>query len=337
MMRALRRLRQTMRPAACQDAGRKPFFEGWYVKLVDRTQTRRLALIPGMYRDRDPSKSTSFLQVFCDHQNTATILYWPLNEFTASHERFDATVAGNRLGSHGVELDIRRDNISLHGSLQFDNLQRWPVTRTSPGIMGWYAWVPRMECYHGVVSLDHQLRGSLWLDGEELDFTGGHGYIEKDWGRSFPQSWVWLQCNHFTDQAGLRHPATSLTASIAHIPWLGRSFPGFIVGLLHAGKLHRFTTYTGARVVELEVGPQQIHWVLQNRRHRLKLVITRAETTRLPGPTVNGMTRDVHETLAASVELWLHDRRSNATVVHTRGSCAGLEVMGDTTSLAPRP
>ena len=23
--------------------------------------------------------------------------------------------------------------------------------------MGWYAWVPFMECYHGVLSLDHTI------------------------------------------------------------------------------------------------------------------------------------------------------------------------------------
>ncbi|MCK7537696.1 MAG: tocopherol cyclase family protein [Marinilabiliales bacterium] len=29
------------------------------------------------------------------------------------------------------------------------------------------------------------------------DFSGGRGYIEKDWGHSFPSAYVWMQSNHF--------------------------------------------------------------------------------------------------------------------------------------------
>lgn len=60
------------------------------------------------------------------------------------------------------------------------------MTVRSPGIMGWYAWVPTMECYHGVVSLDHAISGKLMIEDQAHDFNGGRGYIEKDWGKSFP-------------------------------------------------------------------------------------------------------------------------------------------------------
>jgi len=81
-----------------------------------------------------------------------------------------------------------------------------------PGIAGWYAWVPRMETYHGVVSLDHTINGHLHIDDEEIDFNSGRGYIEKDWGASFSAAYIWFQSNHF-EQLN-----TSLTASVAIIP-----------------------------------------------------------------------------------------------------------------------
>jgi hypothetical protein len=93
-----------------------------------------------------------------------------------------------------------------------------------------------------VVSLDHVIEGALDIDGRTIDFTGGRGYTEKDWGRSFPSSWIWLQSNHFST------PGSSFTASVAIIPWIGRSFPGFIIGLWHQNKLYRFATYTGAKI-----------------------------------------------------------------------------------------
>ena len=53
---------------------------------------------------------------------------------------------------------------SLRGRVDFvTGPDPWPVTLRSPGIMGWYAWVPVMETYHGVVSFGHDLAGSLSL------------------------------------------------------------------------------------------------------------------------------------------------------------------------------
>ena len=42
--------------------------------------------------------------------------------------------------------------------------------------------------------------GSLEINGAEISFEGGKGYIEKDWGRSMPSDWIWIQSNHFEDR-----------------------------------------------------------------------------------------------------------------------------------------
>lgn len=67
----------------------------------------------------------------------------------------------------------------------------------SPGVMGPFRFAPFMECYHGVLSLDHSVDGTLEVDGERISYEGGRGYTEKDWGRSFPSAWVWVQSNDF--------------------------------------------------------------------------------------------------------------------------------------------
>ena len=48
--------------------------------------------------------------------------------------------------------------------------------------MGWYRFVPFMECFHGVVSLNHELEGDFLIENQVFSFDGGKGYIEKDWG-----------------------------------------------------------------------------------------------------------------------------------------------------------
>jgi hypothetical protein len=32
--------------------------------------------------------------------------------------------------------------------------------------------------------------GKLTIADQDHDFSGGRGYIEKDWGQSFPSAWV---------------------------------------------------------------------------------------------------------------------------------------------------
>ena len=91
--------------------------------------------------------------------------------------------------------------------------------------MGWYSYVPTMECFHGILSMDHELNGHLQINDLAIQFDGGRGYMEKDWGRNFPQNWIWAQSNKF------EIPGLSISASLATIPWRGITFPGFIVGL----------------------------------------------------------------------------------------------------------
>ncbi|MFQ5584374.1 MAG: tocopherol cyclase family protein, partial [Calditrichia bacterium] len=191
-------IRTTLKPTCYHGRGKKPpFFEGWYYKLIDRSGNHRYAIIPGVYLAVDKQKSHAFIQILNGNSGQSSYHSFPLTDFSASDREFDVRIGANRFTSGHLLLDIEDDGKKISGDLHFNSLTPWPVTPISPGIMGWYTWAPFMECYHGIVSLDHPIRGSLRLDGEELDFSGGRGYSEKDWGRSFPTAWVWLQSNHF--------------------------------------------------------------------------------------------------------------------------------------------
>lgn len=320
-----------MRPDAYHgDGWAAPFFEGWYFKLVDRARDRRIAIIPGVYRGVDPSESHAFIQVFDGTSREAHYIRYPLADFHASSTELAVRIGESRFSTRGLELAIETPELVARGAIDFGTLSPWPVRVAAPGIMGWYAWVPLMECYHGVVSLDHSLSGRLDISGRSMDFTDGYGYIEKDWGRSFPTCWVWTQTNHLVDARGTRIEGASLTASIAEIPWRSRTFPGFIVGLLFEGTLYRFATYNYARVTWLEVTDDEVIWRMRRGSLELDLTIKRAQPTTLPGPTIAGMKREVHETLDARVELVLRRRRGRSyePLLRAEGHAAGLEVQG---------
>jgi hypothetical protein len=203
-----------------------------------------------------------------------------------------------------------------------------------------------MECYHGVLSLDHTLHGAWSVDGQAIEWSGGRGYVEKDWGMSFPSAWIWMQTNHFAPGGG--GDGTSLTASVAMIPWRRSSFRGMIVGLWHGGRLYRFATYTGAQTERLEVdssvspgeglsGDASVTWILRGRPfaggplHRLEIRATRAPSGLIRGPSTRDMGVRVAESLSAIVHVRLSRLSKERAVVVFEGTgrYAGLEIEGD--------
>ncbi len=302
---------------------RPPFFEGWYYKLVDAGERSRMAVIPGIFLSDDPDRHHAFVQILDGTTGEASYHRYPAEAFRSARDRFDVWIGSNHFRADGFELDIADGERTVRGSIELGDRTPWPVTPASPGIMGWYGWVPWMECNHGVLSLDHDLRGRLQVNGAEAVFDGGRGYAEKDWGKSFPRGYVWMQTNHFDG------PGTSLVASIAIVPWLFSAFPGFFVGLLHDGELHRFATYTRAETARLQIGDDAVEWeVASVDGARLRMHAHRSEAGLLYGPNREQMGDRVGETMTASVDVTLAGP-DGAVIFSGTGRNAGLEVQGD--------
>jgi hypothetical protein len=307
---------------------RPPYFEGWYYKIIDAAGGHRYAVIPGIFLGKAGDSPHSFVQVLDGVTGETDYYRYATSDFHAAENQLAVTVGPNTFSAQAISLDLESGRVPLQGRVTFGALKPWPVTLTSPGVMGWYAWVPGMECYHGVLSFDHTVAGKLSLGTRTFDFVGGRGYIEKDWGQSFPSSWIWTQTNHFPT------PGVSLMASIAIIPWMGRTFPGFIVGLLHGGTLLRFASYTGAVTRHLAVTPTAFEWVIEDRLYRLRLAGHHEQTGDLRGPSREDMGRRVAETLSAQVDVELRARHNGAVLFHETGRYAGMELGGDVAALA---
>ena len=295
------------------------YFEGWYVKLVSADRSARWAVIPGVFLDPDGG-GEAFVQVLDGATGESWYHRYDLAEFGAEADRFAVRVGPNRFSDRGVVLDLP----SLQGEVRFTTpLDPWPVSWRSPGVMGWYAWVPKMECKHGVVSFGHDLAGTLTHDGAAASFDGGRGYLEKDWGAAFPAGYVWMQTNHFSD------PSTCLTASTALIPWLRSEFRGHIVGLKHRGELHTFATYTGAVTTSLDIDDDAVRWRMRSKQGAvLEMTADRPRGGLLHAPIRTEMHRRVEETLDATIGVRLLDPRGRV-LLDDVGTCGGLEVHGD--------
>lgn len=300
---------------------RAPYFEGWYFKLVSGDEAHAFAVIPGVFRGQGGGDH-AFVQILDGRTSSATYHEYPLSAFSADEERFMVQVGPNRFSKHSLTLDIDDQQRQIKGDLRFSLGRGWPVSLREPGVMGWYAWLPFMECYHGLVSFDHAIEGHLTIDGTRRAFDGGRGYIEKDWGQAFPSGYIWMQSNHFGASG------TSLFASVALIPSLGRVWRGFLLGFLHQGVLYRMATYTGATVEDLRLTDDHVMLTVVDRRYRIEITAERRSGGLLKAPVRTEMHRRVDETMQSTLAVRLSNR-DGQQLFEGVGRNGGLEVYGE--------
>jgi hypothetical protein len=303
-----------------------PFFEGWYFKIVDKTQKHAWAFIVGVFRKPEIEKSEAFIQVLDGNQGKAHVFTFPYSSFSCDPKSFNVNLEGNKFSLNALEVHLQNKEISIDASIKFGEGKPWPVRWYSPGIMGPFGWLNFMECYHGVLSFDHLIKGNLKVNDQVLDFDEGQGYIEKDFGKAFPYAWVWMQTNNF-DQ-----PHTSLTVSVAMIPFMGLRFKGVIIGLLHQEHLHTFTTYNFSRIRSFQTSENSVSLEVTRGAWRLRLDGERVGGAILQAPVSTGMNRRIMESLNAwvRVRLWKKD----TLILDDIGQRAGMEIIGDIDSLS---
>jgi tocopherol cyclase len=301
---------------------RPPYFEGWYFKLIDVSRKQRWAVIPGIFRAEDSAKDHSFIQVLDGVSGHATYHEYSVDAFWAHPSRFEVRVGDSAFSPDRISLAIKDDMRPIHGEIRFHNRVALPRSLYQPGIMGPFGYIPAMECYHGIVSLDHELDGALKIGNDNVDFSRGRGYIEKDWGTNFPSAYVWFQSNHFSAIS------TSLSASIARIPLWGLNFPGFIISLWHQGVHYRWATYTRAATERLRISDTCVEWVVANRKTRLSMTAERHAGGLLKAPLRTEMHKRVDETMLSAVAVRL-ETRDGRLLFEDCGDCTALEVFGE--------
>lgn len=315
----LTRLHSFFNPEQYQDWGKtKKYFEGWYYKVVNAGETKAFAFIPGIAMD-EAGKKQAFIQVLDGKKKTAAYHKFEPTQFYAKARQFFIEIGPSSFSENHLSLSLP----DVKGKLIFSGNAGWPKPFYSPGIMGPYAFAPFMECYHGVVSMDHSINGELIIDNEKIDFDNGRGYIEKDWGRSFPSAYFWLQTNHFSE------PGISIKASVAKIPWIRNSFTGFIAGVWLKDKLFRFTTYNNTILKKSFADTDKLEQVMENKNYLLEVLTHRDRATALASPILGIMNGRIEECMTAKTEVRLFDKKHKIYLLDDTGRNTALEVAGN--------
>ncbi len=302
------------------------FFEGWYFKCISEDGKSILSVIPGIIKSSKTGKEHAFIQFIDGLTRETHYIKFDKSQFIAPKDKFELIIGNCSFSDERIFIDIEQPGFRAYGELNFKGLMPWHSAKISPGVMGWYSFVPFMECNHGIISMNHRVRGKMLINSNIYLFTFGKGYIEKDWGKSFPSSYIWMQSNNFGSNE------VSFFCSIARIPWIGSHFRGFICGLMVGERLYRFATYTGAKLSDLLVTENTVSFFVKDRLLLLKVSAKKNSSGMLHAPYNNEMVEGrVHETLLSEidVELTQQTKKGSRIIFAGQGNFAGLEIAGN--------
>jgi hypothetical protein len=298
--------------------GMKGSFEGWYYKQVNAARGQTVSVIFGV--SMNVAHEHAFVQLLLTGPLRTYYFEYPISEFKFEADTF--LIANNRFSKQGMQLDLHQSDFHCTGALRFTRLTPLKTSFYMPSIMGPFAYIPDMECNHGVVSMRHQVDGTLMMNDAPMVFSNDIGYIEKDWGRSFPKRYIWIQGNHF------KKSAANLMLSVADIPFLTTQFEGVIAQLDFLGKSIRIATYCGARKGKLERTKDGFTLELIQGNFRLSVRATMDETGDLKAPVKGSMHAIIKEGLGGTVSIRL--TQSGKVLWEDVSDHCGIEIEGYT-------
>lgn len=293
-------------------------FENWYYKLVDATEQHSLTVIPGLARDAANNSEYGFVQVLNGSTGEAIYQRFEKREHTGV-QLIEQKIGANQFSRDALRLNLETEGHRVDGEI---TLAEGKFAGAGEAV----SWLTAGSYHHITLKHEAALTGSLLIDGELIDFTGGHGYLGAEKGHVHHQSHLWLQSNHFA----LRRSSLDMLVSVT--PWLaGIQLRSFHCTLWCGGKRYRFRSSNDQRLDRFIVTDHTVYITYRDRRYRLEVIAERTDRSLVHA--VDSMLTPRHdgETLRGMVFIRLTTRIGNTvhTICEDTGRNTALEIRGD--------
>ncbi len=116
--------------------------------------------------------------------------------------------------------------------------------------------------------------------------------------------------------------------SVARIPWIGKTFTGFLGFFQNEGKTITFSTYTGSKIKDLTYDTNWVHLQIETGNLCIEINGENQSTGQLKAPVLGEMNRIIHESINATLNIKVTHK--NGLLVYEGTSInAGLEMVGN--------
>ena len=163
-----------------------------------------------------------------------------------------------------------------------------------------------------------------WIEwrGKRYDFINAPAYSEKNWGRSFPQKWFWVNCNSFEETVGL-----AITAGGGRRKVLWATEEVGMIGIHYRDRFYEFAPWNSQMSWQIQPWGE---WKIQatNRDFQVELIgTTDSAGTMVSTPTEQGLVMCCRDTLKGVLSIDLRTRQGKQ-IIKANSNDAGLEVGG---------
>lgn len=293
----------------------KNYFEGWYFKHTNNE--KGVSFIPGININENERKS--FIQVITNQESY--YVNYDIEEFKFADKPFCIKIGKNLFSKMNLHIDIddKKQNLKINGDIKYSNSKNISTNSLNPNIMGPFSYIPFMECNHAILCMKNKVCGKININGNEMDFDDGIGYIEKDWGCSFPKNYIWCQANNF------KNSNVSFMLSIADIPFKVFNFRGVICDLIIDDKEYKFTTYNNSKIIKYNVNDKYLNISLKKGNYNINIKSKYDKGLNLKAPVKGAMNKEIFESISASVHITL--KKENENIFSDVSKNCGLEIV----------
>lgn len=294
---------------------KKNYFEGWYFKNIN--DEKGISFIPGISINDKMAKA--FIQIISD--NTSYFVGYDIKDFKFSHNPFYIKIGDNVFSKEEININIEdvSQNLRVNGKIKYSNSKNISTNIFAPNIMGPFSYIPFMECNHAIISMQSTINGVININGELINFNNNKGYIEKDWGYSFPKSYIWCQGNNF------EKTNASFMISVADIPFKLFTFKGVICTLLIDNKEYKFTTYNNSKLIEYDIKENSLNITLKKGAYYFNIKSNHNNGLKLSAPVNGKMSKNIFESISSNVTVTL--KKKKEIIFSDTSSICGLEIV----------
>jgi len=291
------------------------YFEGWYFKNTNNKNG--ISFIPGININEEGRKA--FIQIITN--KSSYFVNYNISDFEFGFKPFYIKIGNNFFSKDSIHIDIKDNdqNLIVCGDVNYSNSNNIATNIFKPNIMGPFSYIPFMECNHAILTMKSRVDGMININHNKIMFDNGIGYIEKDWGCSFPKAYVWCQGNNF------KNSKVSFMVSIADIPFKVFNFRGFICDLIIDHNEFKFTTYNNAKLEKYEINEKGVDIILKKGKYSLEVRSKFDNGLKLKAPVKGKMDKDIFESISASITVTL--KKNNDVIFSDTSQNCGLEIV----------
>lgn len=292
---------------------KKNAFEGWFVKAYSKKNELMFSVIWG-YSTNENNKH-GFIQFQNNLTHDTAYVSYPFSEVGFSENPFILKIGDNELSKNKMILNFETNNLKIKSKIFFGDFQVLKTSFLKPNIMGVLTYFPN-ECNHSIISMKHSVDGKIKIGPSIYNINNAVGYIEKDWGTSFPKNYVWLQANDWKDSA--------VVFSYATVPILGRYGKGFFLVLHHNKKEYRFSSIELSFLEYFQVSKDSFKAIIKKGDISVCIKAKQLNPVSLASPKKGEMNSLIKESLDGILKLTL--KIKNKKVIELFTNKASIDV-----------